>query len=521
MGKKEQPTPGPATDAVEQKISNNEDERKSYGGCHNNRDWHRSNRQQATPSTHVPKEKFVGRSDDLKGFTYDVTNNKGGVLYTRATEEIARYINEKYTTTGSFIQTAISTLTIPTQARPSIPIGTGTLAIIDAVDQEIFQGEIQMFVEAKAAIESTMKSLYALIWGQCSKLLRSRLCVHNNFATYSTTADSLALLKGIWAEMTGFCNKQYLPHSLHKIMHEFYHLTQGKHLSNQEYYNKFNSMVNPAEESGPIIGAHPSGVTAILTASAVDISFPTNAERAASVQTATQRYLAAAFILGEDNMRYGTLVEEIKKEFLQNKGSSTSAGTYPTRVAEAYNYLCNYKKGPKNLTRLLGQNAVSHSLNTGITFVQDVTKADDTLSGHEQSFATNGGSTGNANHQKKVCRRWGTDGHTSVKWDSGKEKVDAYRQSQQPNQGVGSSMPLIGTTSMIPSTTRQPNGLSSKTPPNSKVMDRSNAPNLTRMAPLHAPTRAPSFRRPTVEFPPHGTSWKTSPHVTSSPIPNS
>jgi lactam utilization protein B len=41
-------------------------------------------------------------------------------------------------------------------------------------------------------------------------------------------------------------------------MCDFYHLTQGKHHSNQEYYDKFNSMVETAEESGVTIGAHPA-----------------------------------------------------------------------------------------------------------------------------------------------------------------------------------------------------------------------------------------------------------------------
>jgi hypothetical protein len=44
---------------------------------------------------HIPKEKFVGRSEDLKGFIYDVTISKGGVAYTKTTEEIARYVGEK------------------------------------------------------------------------------------------------------------------------------------------------------------------------------------------------------------------------------------------------------------------------------------------------------------------------------------------------------------------------------------------------------------------------------------------
>jgi hypothetical protein len=141
---------------------------------------------------HVHKEKFVCRSDDLKGFIYDFTNNKGGVMYSRTTEEIARYVGEKYTTTGSFIRTAILTLTIPAQARPAAPIGTGTPPIIDPVNLEIFREEIRMFVKTKAAIESTMKSLYDLIWGQCSESVRSRLRGHDAFATYSANADSLA-----------------------------------------------------------------------------------------------------------------------------------------------------------------------------------------------------------------------------------------------------------------------------------------------------------------------------------------
>jgi hypothetical protein len=49
-------------------------------------------------------------------------------------------------------------------------------------------------------------------------------------------------------------------------------------------------------------------------------------------------------------MCYGTLVEEIENEHLRNKGDSSRSGTYPKTVAESYDYLCNYKKDPKNLT---------------------------------------------------------------------------------------------------------------------------------------------------------------------------
>jgi hypothetical protein len=319
----EQPPTGSSTaDTGGEKKTNDSDERKPNRGRRGNRNnRNRANRRDGavTPSN-IPKEKFLGRSDDLKGFIYDISNTKGGVAYTRTTEEIARYVGEKYTTTGSFIRTAILTLNVPAPTRPTAPTGDDAdPPVIDPVDQEIFREEIRIFVKTKAAIESTMKSLYDLIWGQCSESLRSRLRGYDDYANYSTNADSLALLKGIRAEMTGFRNKQYLPHSLHQIMRDFYNLSQGNKRSTQEYYDEFNSMVDTAQESGATIGIHPGGVAEILTTTAVDVNNPTNEERIAATNAATQRYLAVALLLGADRTRFGTLIEEIENEFLRNK----------------------------------------------------------------------------------------------------------------------------------------------------------------------------------------------------------
>jgi hypothetical protein len=139
-----------------------------------------------------------------------------------------------------------------------------------------------------------MKSLYDLIWGQCSKSLRSRLRGNNNYSTYTANVDSTALLKGIRAGMSGFSNKQYLPHALHKTMCDFYNLSQGKQRNNQEYYDEFNSMVLNAEESGATIGAHPSGVNKILSNTAADRNLPTAGERTAAIKSATVQYLAGS-----------------------------------------------------------------------------------------------------------------------------------------------------------------------------------------------------------------------------------
>jgi hypothetical protein len=296
------------------------------------------------------------------------------------------------------------------------------------VDQEIFKEKIRMYVKVEASIETTMKSLYDLLWGKCSETIRSRLREHNNYADYSANADSMALLKAIRAEMTGFRDKQYLPHSLHKMMRDFYSLLQGQHCSNQEYYDGFNSLVKTAQESGASIGVHPAGINEVLSKPAIDPDNPTHIERSTAIKTASERYLAVVFLLSSDKTRYGHLVGN---EFLRNKGSSSASGTYPTSVAEAYDYLCNYKKDPKNIARLLGQHTGADQ-NSGVSFAQQDGgqrkhhKNDTDQGTQEQSFATNGGGGHTGNSRKTTCRQCGTDGHTSIDCSTGSDKVEVF-----------------------------------------------------------------------------------------------
>jgi hypothetical protein len=97
-------------------------------------------RKEGNTIAHIPKEKFTGRSDDLQGFIYDVVTSRGGIAYTRTTKEIARHVGEKHTTIGSYLRTAIMTLSVPAPTRPTapIPVGVGTPPMVDAVEQEIF-----------------------------------------------------------------------------------------------------------------------------------------------------------------------------------------------------------------------------------------------------------------------------------------------------------------------------------------------------------------------------------------------
>ena len=190
-----EPTPDKVTsaDTIEKQKSRNRYKRKKGKG------EQKLSPQQQASSYH--KEKFTGRCDELSGFIFDVTNSKGGLGYTTASEEIARYIGLKNNSVGSYIRTAILNLQIPSSTRPT------AVTTQDPIDIEMFKEEVRIYVKTNQAIKLAMKSLYDLVWGQCSETMRSRLRSIHGYETITSDADSISLLKAIRAEMTGFKEK--------------------------------------------------------------------------------------------------------------------------------------------------------------------------------------------------------------------------------------------------------------------------------------------------------------------------
>jgi hypothetical protein len=224
----------------------------------------------------IHKEKFTGRSDDLEGYIYMVVSTKGGVQFARTTEEIARYAGAKYPVVGSHIRTAILTMTEQVPTRPTTPTAASATTTVDPVDQAIFDEEVRQFVKDKAVITAAMKALYSVAWGQCSEALRSKLKSNPDYNTFSANADSLQLLQAIRCEMTGFKRLHYLAHSIHSILREFYSLTQGKHRTNQEYYDEFNNLVAAVDKCGAMIARHPAIYNDVLKELSIDVLNPSD-----------------------------------------------------------------------------------------------------------------------------------------------------------------------------------------------------------------------------------------------------
>jgi hypothetical protein len=168
-------------------------------------------------------------------------------------------------------------------------------------------------------------------------------------------------------------------------MPDFYSLAQGKHCNNQEYYDELNSFVLTAEESGATIGAHPAGVIEILSKTVIDQANPTNGERTCAIKSTVERYLAVAFLLGANLMRYGTLFRRLVHTQLAYPKHTIICAIIPRRDPKTEH----------------GQRL--ESARPGIYYYWR----------RPQQLDEN-------------CRRCGADGHTSTDCNTRQEKVDIF-----------------------------------------------------------------------------------------------
>ena len=105
------------------------------------------------------------------------------------------------------------TLPLPIEPNP---------AFATATDRKIWELEISKYVKRKVTLESNLKKVYGLIWGQCAETMRSKIEALSTYHRISRACDSLELLKAIKDICFNFQDQQYKPHALHMAKRRFY-----------------------------------------------------------------------------------------------------------------------------------------------------------------------------------------------------------------------------------------------------------------------------------------------------------
>jgi hypothetical protein len=207
------------------------DEAQKKAGFKKFGQWNAQGRAYKKPAILQPK--FEGKCADLKGHIYDCTDSRQADIFTKTTKEIAEYVGTSYKY-GSDTRLAVYSLKATVLEKPDPPEDAD-----DEGDKRIWEKEIDEYVREKKCLKENLKTLYSLVWGQCSDVIRTRIEALDNHEEMSLKGDSIGLLQAIKGIVYNFQSEKYRPMAIHEAMRRFYMIYQDKYMTCGAYLEKF------------------------------------------------------------------------------------------------------------------------------------------------------------------------------------------------------------------------------------------------------------------------------------------
>ena len=109
------------------------------------------------------------------------------------------------------------------------------------VQDILFKEEVKQYTKDKKSLESTLVSLYNVVWGQCSKLLQNKLKAN---PLYDDLKKEIKLLSNKIEENTSAYD------TLHKAKSKFYRYQQSENETLADHMRNFKDLCNSIEYHG-------------------------------------------------------------------------------------------------------------------------------------------------------------------------------------------------------------------------------------------------------------------------------
>jgi hypothetical protein len=101
--------------------------------------------------------------------------------------------------------------------EPTDPTAAATMTQL-----RIWEKRVDEHVKRQTYLVENMKTVYSLVWGQCTDVMRQRLEATNDFRRLSSDGDGLGLIMAIKDLVFNFQSQKYLPQALHESARRFY-----------------------------------------------------------------------------------------------------------------------------------------------------------------------------------------------------------------------------------------------------------------------------------------------------------
>ena len=269
---------------------------------------------------------FIGKTKEMNGHVFQLqAEQKKKGQFQDSLDQLWIYASSMYKKDIVHLKILFTQLGHPTVVKPELT------SEATASEEAIFKEEIRQYIKDKKSLETTLVSLYNVVWGQCSKLLQNKLKANKNYIKFNDTSDVATLLTEIKTLSNKIEENTSIYDSLHEAKVKFYRYQQADDETLAEHMRNFKDLYHSIEYHGGDVFFDKDM-----------IEFEMQEDVKNSVDKATpkeyrmrvmEKAKAVAFIKSASRKTYGKLLNSIREQH------SFKIDVYPKTLADAYEML--------------------------------------------------------------------------------------------------------------------------------------------------------------------------------------
>jgi len=249
----------------------------------------------------------------LGELVYKFNTRDQAEMYLRTTKAIAAYVGVEY---GKEMMLLVNQRYETEFTEPDIPTGNPSKVVM-----ERYKMELGKYHKEKTAYEKSKAKVFAIILGQCSEVLKSKLEDDTTFKQLQIEDDVIGFLDKLKSWTFSTSGSQHPVWCLQRSIRRMVATNQGQNESVTHYYNRFMALAEVTEAQWgkfypPKLALNDSEY---------------------EKEQARQQFLALLFLDGADKDRYQELKMELNNSYLAKKDN------YPATLDDALKMLTHYQ----------------------------------------------------------------------------------------------------------------------------------------------------------------------------------
>ena len=321
-------------------------------------------------SISLDPKNFSGETTDMNGHLFQtIDESKDATQYVKTVEALERYAFKTYKVDLSSIfrrdDPELPSIEIP--EKPSEDEINESPAV-----EDIYQLKLKEFVKDERALKVALKSMFAVIWGQCSNSIRTKLEKKKNIQDIKSKGDVVQLLLHIRHACMNYEDKHHPCITLCQQFSAFHVFYQREGLPIQKYIQIFRVIVENIERYGGEFGNHGAILQYVLDRDGLTHGnkFEDLNEEYKIIykKKARDQFLAISFLLGGTRSKYSQLVADLQNSYIMG------VDQYPKDLEEAYDMMLSYSSVVASVNP--SNKEIKDLYTTGISFYQATTPTD-------------------------------------------------------------------------------------------------------------------------------------------------